>query len=46
MLRIHDLKTGELLSEIVAHTNEITGFKMDHLNKLLLSTSSDSSILI
>ncbi|KAL4466134.1 hypothetical protein ABPG74_004371 [Tetrahymena malaccensis] len=46
MLRIHDLKNGELLSEISAHTNEITGLKMDHLNKLLITTSSDSSILI
>ncbi|EAR87603.1 WD domain, G-beta repeat protein (macronuclear) [Tetrahymena thermophila SB210] len=46
MLRIHDLKNGELLSEISAHTNEITGLKMDYLNKLLITTSSDSSILI
>lgn len=46
MLHIHDLKTGELLSELPVHTNEVTNIRMDYLNKLLFTTSSDSSIAI
>jgi len=38
--------TGELLKNLVPHTNEITNIKTDFANKLIITASSDSTLYI
>ena len=38
--------TGELLRSLKGHSNEITALKADYMNKIIISSSLDSSIII
>lgn len=45
-LNIYLYATGELFKQINSHTDEVSALKVDYLNRLIISSSWDSSIII
>ncbi len=45
-MSIYQYATGELLKQLVSHSDEVTSIKVDYLNRLIVSSSWDASIKI
>ena len=43
---LFDYATGEMLSKMKPHTNEISNIKIDYINKLIITSSTDASLFI
>lgn len=45
-MALYDCSTGEEISQLKSHTSEITNIKIDYVNKIVVTTSADSSLYI
>ncbi|EGR34417.1 RNA recognition motif protein, putative [Ichthyophthirius multifiliis] len=46
LLSLHNISNGEIVQNLNSHMQDVSHIKIDHLNKLIISSSFDSSILL